>query len=431
MDLILPLDHVRPEDLAEVGGKCLALSRMLKSGFRVPGTLCVSARAYEAYVERNGLRERILLELHRKDFQDMRWEELWDASLRIRNMFLTSPMPAKLAQELGEEIGRFFGSRPVVVRSSAPAEDSAGASFAGLHESYVNVRGIDSILDHVRKVWASLWSDAALLYRRELGLEVATSTMAVAIQEIVVGTCSGVAFGVNPNDSSQAVIESVHGLNQGLVDGAVEPDRWIVDRETEEVLEHTPAARERRMVPSPEGLSMESLPPELSEKAPLDSAQVSTVFRLTRDLEQLFEGPQDVEWTFREGQVFILQSRPVTAGTGSRKGDQRSWYLSLRKSYENLKAMRMKIEAHPGDDRGGRDPPEAEPREPCGHRTGCRDRPKETDRREMAGYLLDRVHSVRPRNAALRTGVQRPCSAFRPLRILGPAVGFGHGQCGA
>jgi len=344
MDLILPLDHVRPEDLAEVGGKSLALSRMLKSGFRVPETLCVSARAYEAYVERNGLRERILLELHRKDFQDMRWEEIWDASLRIRNMFLTSPMPAKLAQELGEEIGRLFGSRPVVVRSSAPAEDSARASFAGLHESYVNVRGIDSTLDHVKKVWASLWSDAALLYRQELGLEAATSTMAVAIQEIVVGTCSGVAFGVNPNDPSQAVIESVHGMNQGLVDGAVEPDRWIVDRETEEVLEHRAAARDRRMVPSPEGLSMEPLPPELSDKAPLDSEQVSTVFRLTRDLEQLFEGPQDVEWTFREGQVFILQSRPVTAGTDTQKGDQRSWYLSLRKSYENLKAMRTKIE---------------------------------------------------------------------------------------
>ena len=98
------------------------------------------------------------------------------------------------------------------------------------------------------------------------------------------------------------------------------------------------------MVPSPEGLSMESLPPELSEEAPLDSGQVSAVFRLTRDLEQLFESPQDVEWTFREGRVFVLQSRPITAGSGAQKGDQRSWYLSLRKSYENLKAMRTKIE---------------------------------------------------------------------------------------
>ena len=194
-----------------------------------------------------------MLELHRKDFQDMRWEEIWDASLRIRNMFLTSPMPARLAQELGETIRSHFGTRPVVVRSSAPAEDSSRASFAGLHESFVNVQGVDSILDHVRKVWASLWSDAALLYRQELGLEVETSTMAVAIQEIVVGTCSGVAFGVNPNDPSQAVIESVYGLNQGLVDGAVEPDRWILDREKVEIVEHRAAARESENGPLPRG----------------------------------------------------------------------------------------------------------------------------------------------------------------------------------
>ena len=344
MDLILPLDQVRPEDIAGVGGKCLALARMLQNGFQVPETLCVSTKAYEAYVERNGLKERILLELHRKDFEDMRWEEIWDASLRIRNMFLTSPMPARLAQELGETIRSRFGTRPVVVRSSAPAEDSSRASFAGLHESFVNVQGVDSILDHVRKVWASLWSDAALLYRQELGLEVETSTMAVAIQEIVVGSCSGVAFGVNPNDPSQAVIESVYGLNQGLVDGAVEPDRWILDREKVEIVEHRAAARESRMAPCQEGVTKEPLPPELSQEAPLDSEQVFTLFRLTQDLEQLFGSPQDVEWTFREGRVFVLQSRPVTAGPGTQKGDQRSWYLSLRKSYENLKAMRAEIE---------------------------------------------------------------------------------------
>ena len=296
MGLILPLDQVRPEDIAGVGGKCLALARVLQNGFQVPETLCVSTKAYEAYVERNGLRERILLELHRKDFEDMRWEEIWDASLRIRNMFLTSPMPARLAQDLGETIGSHFRNRPVVVRSSAPAEDSSRASFAGLHESYVNVRGIDSILDHVKKVWASLWSDAALLYRQELGLDVEMSTMAVAIQEIVVGTCSGVAFGVNPNDPSQAVIESVYGLNQGLVDGAVEPDRWILDREKQEVVEHHAAERESRMAPCQGGVSKEPLPPELSQRPPLDSTQVSTLFRLTQDLEQLFGSPQDVEW---------------------------------------------------------------------------------------------------------------------------------------
>ncbi len=344
MEMILTLDHLRPEDGLRVGGKCLALARMLQHGFPVPETLCVSAEAYESHVARNGLRERILLELNRKDFQDMRWEEIWDASLRIRNMFLTTPMKKPLAEEIGEAIRSRFGGRPVVVRSSAPGEDSAGTSFAGLHDSYVNVRGMESILDHVRKVWASLWSDAALLYRQELGLDVATSSMAVAIQEIVVGTRSGVAFGVNPNDPSQGVIESVHGLNQGLVDGAVEPDRWILDREKQVVIEHRPAARQWRMVPAGEGISREALPPDLCSEPPLDEDEVLRVYGLTRSLERLFGSPQDVEWTLRENRLVVLQSRPVTAGPGTGEGDQRPWYLSLRKSYESLRAMRDRIE---------------------------------------------------------------------------------------
>ena len=86
---------------------------------------------------------------------------------------------------------------------------------------------MDALLEHIRLVWASLWSDAALLYRRELGLDVESSAMAVVVQEIVPGNRSGVVFGINPNDRAQSVVEAVYGLNEGLVSGQVEPDRWI------------------------------------------------------------------------------------------------------------------------------------------------------------------------------------------------------------
>jgi pyruvate,water dikinase len=143
---------------------------------------------------RTGLRERILLELHRKDFKEMRWEEIWDCATRIRNMFLTKPLPDDLAQEIRAAIGDRFRDKSVAVRSSAPEEDDAKSSFAGLHESYINVTGVESILKHIRLVWASLWSDAALLYRQEIGLDVEKSSMAVVIQETVVGSRSGVVF---------------------------------------------------------------------------------------------------------------------------------------------------------------------------------------------------------------------------------------------
>jgi pyruvate,water dikinase len=295
-------------------------------------------------VNRTGLRERILLELHRKDFKEMRWEEIWDCATRIRNMFLRIPIPAEIEASFRGVIASQFSGKSVVVRSSAPDEDTATSSFAGLHESYLNIRGTDAILEHVRKVWASLWSDAALLYRQELGLDVERSSMAVVIQEIIIGDRSGVAFSENPNDSSQGVIESVYGLNQGLVDGAVEPDRWIVDRMQRKIITHTPAKRKYWMIPFENGVQLSGLPDAMSTQPPLSSKEAHTVFELAMKAEKFFENPQDVEWTFRENALFILQSRPITTASSQRIEDNRGWYLSLHRSFENLKSLRKKIE---------------------------------------------------------------------------------------
>ncbi len=344
MKWVLPLSRVEPRHQPIVGGKCFALAEMASAGIRVPDTLCVTVDAYERYVAATGLRERILLELNRKSFADMRWEEMWDAALRIRNMFLNKPMPADLSSELEDRLGMHFGEQSVVVRSSAPGEDSEKVSFAGLHESFVNVQGVERILEHIRLVWASLWSDAALLYRQELGLDVESSTMGVAVQEIILGGRSGVAFSRSPNESSEAVIEAVYGLNQGLVDGTVEPDRWIVDRATGEVVSHTPAQREQSVAPGEEGVRLERLPGHRAARPPLTEHEVRSVFSQVQQLENLFGAPQDVEWTWEEDDLVVLQSRPITTlGTGG-QDSERQWYLSLRRSFENLRALRDKIE---------------------------------------------------------------------------------------
>jgi pyruvate,water dikinase len=317
---------------------------MSRQGFNIPDTLCVTSDLYNEYVTRSGLRERILLELHRKDFKEMRWEEIWDCATRIRNMFLRIPIPSEIEASFREAIESQFRGKSVVVRSSAPDEDTAKSSFAGLHESYLNIRGTDAILEHVRKVWASLWSDAALLYRQELGLDVEKSSMAVVIQEIVIGNRSGVAFSESPNDNSQGVIESVYGLNQGLVDGAVEPDRWIVDRRKRKIITHTPAKRELWMIPFENGVQLSALPDNMSTQPPLSSKEAHSVFDLAMKAEDYFKSPQDVEWTFKEKALYVLQSRPITTTLSEKSGDNRSWYLSLHRSFENLKNLRTKIE---------------------------------------------------------------------------------------
>ena len=346
MKRVIPLAAIGEQDRRQVGGKAFALARLQAGGFRVPEAVCISTAAYREFIAAHGLETSIRMELGRKPFADMRWEELWDASLRIRNLFLTRALPPALAADLRQALAK-FEQRPVAVRSSAPEEDAAHASFAGLHESYVNLRGTEAILSHVQRVWASLWSDAALLYRQEIGLSVEESAMAVLVQELVAGQASGVAFSVSPEHRDRLTIEAVHGLNQGLVDGTVTPDRWQLNRTDLALAAHTPAERRDYLVGGPAGVSLQQLPGSLAARPPLTDEQVLTVARTALALEQFFHRPQDVEWTLRQGELHLLQARPITtrSATGpAALDDQRPWYLSLRRSFGNLKALRHKIE---------------------------------------------------------------------------------------
>lgn len=224
----------------------------------MPDAVVLTVDAYTHFLSENLLKERVTLELSRKPLEDMRWEEVWDTALRIRHLFLSHPIPDPTVEMLRRQCEGRFRNRPLAVRSSAPGEDDAQTSFAGLHESFVNVRGVDAVIDRVRQVWASLWSDAALLYRREMGLDVESSAMAVIIQLMVDGNRSGVVFSRNPVDDDQAVVEAVYGLNQGLVDGTVAPDRWIFDREGRRVSHSPPRTGSRPL--SPMGVGFGSNP---------------------------------------------------------------------------------------------------------------------------------------------------------------------------
>ena len=229
------------------GGKSSKLAAMDAEGIRVPAGLAIATDVYDDFVDRTGLRGRVLIELARKDLSGMRYEELWDLSQVIRGMFKNTPLPPELEDELAGAIADHLPDGPMAVRSSALGEDSATASFAGVHASYVNVRGSVGAVEHIRRVWASLWSESALMYKREMGLDLSSSAMAVLVQEMVDGDRSGITFTQSPVDKEAGVIEAVHGLNQGLVDGMVEPDRWVLGRKDGELLAHTPAERTRAM----------------------------------------------------------------------------------------------------------------------------------------------------------------------------------------
>jgi pyruvate,water dikinase len=328
--LVVPLAEAAALGSRWVGGKGARLSRLIASGYRVPQGFCITTRAYRRFVEAAGLDRRIAMEMRRKDMTSMRWEELWDAALRIRTAFLRTPIPPDVSQAISQAVEGL--PRPsLVVRSSARGEDSIERSGAGVHESVVGAAGGESLLDAVRVVWASLWSDAALLYRRELALDVTRSAMAVVVQELVAMDRSGVGFGRDPRQPAddRQVIEAVPGLCQDLVDGAVDPDRWLIRRSSGEIIEWRPGVRAE-----PYGAPL------------LDSEDIDRLYRLLIRIEKEFGWPPDVEWTGRGAELTVLQARPVTTRTSGDGEDQREWYLSLRPGKARLEALCHRIVNH-------------------------------------------------------------------------------------
>jgi len=344
MNLIVPLDGLADVHPRQVGGKAFSLGIIYRKGIVVPRALCLTQDVYEMYVRSTGLMERISLELGRKNFRDMRWEELWDASLRIRSMFLNTAIPPSLIKKIREPIEDHFGDSAVVVRSSAPGEDSATATFAGLHESYINVRGIYSILDHIRLVWASLWSDAALLYRKELELDVHHSTMAVIIQELIAGQKSGVVFSQDPSNEGHVLVEATYGLNQGSADAVVEADRWTLDRSTGSIVTHQAPQRRKVMCPASTGVSLKDLAPGFQHVPPLSDVELLTVYRLAMQMEGLLGYALHVEWTFANTDLYTIQVRPLSEPSTKAGGAMRNGYYSLERSFENLKGLKRRIE---------------------------------------------------------------------------------------
>lgn len=325
---VISLADAADEDERLVGGKAARLGSLLRAGLRVPAGVCLTTAAYDRFVDGEGLRAKIHMELGRKSFEAMRWEEIWDAALRLRGAFLATPLPEELATAIRMAVAGLGDDALLAVRSSAVGEDTAGRSFAGLHESIVGVRGVGEVLDAVRVVWASLWSDAALLYRHELALDPMRSSMAVVIQVVIGADRAGVAFGRDPRTpaADHAVVEAVKGPCSDLVDGAVDPDRWILARATGRVLEWRPGEREETT----------------GARVPLlTSIELDGVLAALHGVESLVGWAPDLEWAMRSDELTLLQARPITTGTDA--SDPRAKYLTLRPGLRRLRRLAVRV----------------------------------------------------------------------------------------
>jgi pyruvate,water dikinase len=235
------------------------------------------------------------------------------------------PMPAAVEDEIRDAYERLCArcetdDIPVAVRSSATSEDSPDASFAGEHDTYLWVCGIDQVIAHIRQCWASLFTDRALCYRVEMGYSHLDLTMSVAVQKMVRPKAAGVAFTLNPSngDRSTIAIDSAWGFGEGVVSGEVTPDNFLVDKVLYAISQRTisPKTHEYRLV---DGARVELLEVEAERvnAASVTDGEIEAVARLARTAERHYGCPQDIEWAvdadLPDGDsVVLLQSRPET-----------------------------------------------------------------------------------------------------------------------
>jgi pyruvate,water dikinase len=241
---VLWLDEVRKEDTPLVGGKNANLGEMAAAGIPVPPGFAVTAYAFKYFLEKTGLGEKIYEMLRKLDVNNTR--ELEETTRKIREMILAQPMPPEVEEEIKKyyyELARKLGLEPsklrVAVRSSATAEDLPGASFAGQQDTYLNVYGAESVVEHVKRCWASLFTARATFYRVAHGIPHEKTHMSVTVQKMVNSKAAGVMFTLHPvtGDESVIVIESSWGLGESVVGGKVTPDEYIVERSSLRVVE--------------------------------------------------------------------------------------------------------------------------------------------------------------------------------------------------
>jgi pyruvate, water dikinase len=302
------------QDIPLAGGKGANLGDMAQANLPVPPGFVICAPAYRQVVHGTGLDARIDELLSRLDRYDCMQVQKMEP--RIRELFEEICMPEDLNDSIVECYRSLGPDLPVAVRSSATAEDLAGASFAGQQETFLNVTGEQSVLKAVCRCWSSLFTSQAIFYRCQHGFSDAQVSMAVVVQTMINSTKSGVVFTVDPvlGNHYYSIVEAVWGLGEGIVSGTITPDHYRVDRETFEIDEEFVPEKNEMITRCSEGggVAKTAVPEDKVRARVLDPAEIRELVDLGNRVEKHFACPQDIEWAIEGDKTYLLQSRPIT-----------------------------------------------------------------------------------------------------------------------
>ncbi len=315
-ETIIWFKDIGKEDVPIVGGKGANLGEMTRANIPVPPGFVVSVDAYFEFLKKSDIIDEIKTLLESLDIEDTR--QLQRVSAVIKQMFMDSKIMPELANKI-KAAYKQLGEGPVAVRSSATAEDLPEASFAGQQSTYLNIEGLDEVVDAVLRCWASLFEPRAIYYRVQQGFDHFKVGIAVPIQRMIPSVTSGVMFTVEPvtSNTKEIVIEAIYGLGEGLVSGEVTPDLYIVDKEKFSIISKRISRQKNKLARntsnnSKDPNSWQPIEKELQEKPKLSDEEIIQLAKIGEQIEDHYQFPQDIEWAKENGRFFILQTRPVT-----------------------------------------------------------------------------------------------------------------------
>jgi len=302
--------EINSKNVDIAGGKGASLGEMTQAGLAVPPGFVVLAPGFDKFLEETDLNVEVAAALKQADPKDIKSVE--DTSVKIRDLIWDAEFPADIAEEVKKSF-KELGAELVAVRSSATAEDSSIASWAGELETYLNVTE-ENLLESVKKCWSSLFTPRAIFYRYEKNLHERHVSVAVVVQGMVQSEVSGICFTVHPvtEDREQMVIEAGYGLGEAIVGGMITPDTYVINKTDWVILDANISKQEKMITRTDKGAEERPVDEGKQEKQKFSNERIIELAKLCAHIEEHYAKPQDIEWAYEGGKLYITQSRPIT-----------------------------------------------------------------------------------------------------------------------
>lgn len=344
MEDVLWFEQLDKGSLKEAGGKGANLGEMAKHGFPVPPGFVTTSGAYFKHLDYNNLREKMEAILGPLDVNDT--AALDRAAKEIQELIINGEIPPEVEKAIRKNYKKLCDMRGetvyVAVRSSATAEDLPTASFAGQQSTFLNVHGEDDVVKAVKDCWASLFTPRAIFYRVQNKFDHMKVGLAAVVQEMVQSEKAGVMFTVDPisEDTDVIMIEGAYGLGEVVVSGSVTPDTYRVNKKTMKILTKDIAKQTWMLVKHGEKNVKAEIKEEAQEKQKLPDEQVIELARIGKKIEEHYKFPQDIEWAVQKGELYIVQSRPITTLKSGKLGEAKP-AVEIRPIHEGLEQFAM------------------------------------------------------------------------------------------